>query len=48
MRRQFFRQIVSNERRKPVGFQANVVQDDGKRASKCGAKPLGGLCAVLP
>ena len=24
------------------------VQDDGKYASRCGAKPQGGLCAVLP
>ena len=42
-RRQIFRQIVSNERRKPVGFQAKLVQDDGKRASSCGAKPAESL-----
>jgi len=24
------------------------VQYDGKAASRCAAKPLGGLCAVLP
>ena len=24
------------------------MQDDGKYASRCGAKPQGGLCAVLP
>jgi len=24
------------------------VQDGGKYASRCGAKPQGGLCAVLP
>ena len=37
MRRLFFRQNVLNERRKPDGFQANLVQYDGKYASKTGA-----------
>lgn len=41
LHRQIFRQIVSNERRKPDGFQADLVQDDGKDASKTGAEKKG-------
>ena len=47
-RRQIFRQIVSNERRKQDGFQANLVQDDGKDASKTGAEPSGVIYSVVP
>ena len=48
LRRQIFRQIVSNERRKPDGFQANLVQDGGKDASEMSAEPLGVIYSVIP
>ena len=47
-RSQIFHQIVSNERCKPVGFQANLVQDDGKDASEMSAEPLGMIYSVVP
>ena len=45
---QFFRQIVSSERRKPVGCGANLVQDGGKDASEMCAEPLGMIYSVVP
>ena len=48
LRSQVFRQIVSNERCKPDGFQANLVQDDGKDASEMSAEPLGVIYSVIP
>jgi hypothetical protein len=48
LHRQIFRQIVSNERRKPDGFQADLVQDDGKDASKTGAELSGTIYSVIP
>ena len=48
MRRQIFRQIVQKFRRHTDVCRGIFVQDDGKYASRCGAKPQGGLCAVLP
>ena len=48
MRCQIFRQIVQKFRRHTDVCRGIFVQDDGKYASRCGAKPQGGLCAVLP
>ena len=48
MRRGFFRQIASKFCRNTDVFQGILVQDDGKYASRCGAKPQGGLCAGEP
>ena len=48
MRSRFFRQIVLKFRRNTDVFQEILVQDDGKRSSRCGAKLYSGLCAVLP
>jgi hypothetical protein len=48
MRSQIFRQIVQRGRRKADALLGRIVQDDGKYASRCATKPLGGLCAVLP
>ena len=48
MRSQIFRQIVQKFRRHTDVCRGIFVQDDGKYASRCGAKPQGGLCAVLP
>ena len=48
MRRQILRQIVHKFRRHTDVCQEICVQDAGKYASRCAAKPSGGLCAVLP
>ena len=48
MRRRVFRQIVQKYRRHTAVCQGISVQDDGKHASRCAAKPSGALCAVLP
>ena len=48
MRCQIFRQIVQKFRRHTDVCRGIFVQDGGKYASRCGAKPQGGLCAVLP
>ena len=48
MRSQIFRQIVHKFRRHTDVCQGIYVQDAGKYASRCAAKPSGGLCAVLP
>ena len=48
MRCQIFRQIVQKFRRHTDVCRGIFVHDDGKYASRCGAKPQGGLCAVLP
>ena len=42
------RQIVTNERHKPDGFQANLVQDDEKDARGTGAQPSGVIYSVVP
>ena len=46
LRRQVFRQIVQARRRRADARQGELVQYDGKYASKMRAKR--GLCAVLP
>ena len=48
MRSQILRQIVHKFRRHTDVCQEICVQDAGKYASRCAAKPSGGLCAVLP
>ena len=48
IRSQIFRQIVRKRRRWAGAQQGICVQYDGKDASRCAAKPSGGLCAVLP
>ena len=48
MRSRFFRQIVQKPRRHTVVCQGISVQYYGKRSSRFGEKPSGGLCAVLP
>ena len=48
MRSQIFRQIVQKFCRHTDVCQKIYVQDAGKYASICAAKPSGGLCAVLP
>ena len=48
MRCQIFRQIVQKSRRHTDVCRGIFVQNGGKYASRCGAKPQGGLCAVLP
>ena len=48
MRCQIFRQIIQKFQRHTDVCRGIFVQDDGKYASRCGAKPQGGLCAVLP
>ena len=48
MRSQIFRQIVQKFCRHTDVCQKIYVQDAGKYASRCAAKPSGGLCAVLP
>ena len=41
-------QIVSNERWKPDGFQACLVQDGGKYANESDAEPQGVICSLIP
>ena len=48
IRSQIFRQIVQKFCRHTDVCQKIYVQDAGKYASICAAKPSGGLCAVLP
>ncbi len=48
IRSQIFRQIVQKFCRHTDVCQKIYVQDAGKYASRCAAKPSGGLCAVLP
>ena len=48
MRSRIFRQIAQKFRRHTAVCQGISVQYDGKSASRLRAKPLGGLCAVLP
>ena len=42
------RQIVPNERRKPDGLGANLVQGDGKEASKTGGEAKGVIDSAVP
>ena len=48
MRSEIFRQIVQKFCRHTDVCQKIYVQDAGKYANICAAKPSGALCAVLP